>query len=65
MFIAWGEIQEKSFSEQEENHSLLCLDIRKSSLLSAFLWANPGTVQVMFLPQKGLHFGGKAEKGLL
>lgn len=51
MFIAWGEIQEESFNEQEENnlHSLFCMNIRKSSL-SAFLWVNPGTAQVMFLP---------------
>lgn len=50
MFIAWGEIQEKSFNEQEENnlHSLFCMNIRKSSL-SAVLWVNPGTAQVMFL----------------
>lgn len=31
MFIAWGEIQEKSFDEQEENNlpSLFCMNSRK------------------------------------
>lgn len=68
VFIAWGKTEEKFFDEQEENqhlHSLFCMNIRKSSHLSALLWVSLGTVQVMFLPQKGLRFGGTAEKGLL